>query len=246
MEETLPETQPKSFIDSARNVLNTARNKISSSLSSTPEVSQSIDINKDISHDMNSYSNVTPVENKMKFKEIAIYGGTIIILMILGVNIFYYLGNFTEILSSIFKTIMTFFGLGAANEVKKNVDVTTNNVNSGLNKLDDTIQKKKTRNKIDIKKKNNVEDSDDEDELITTAPKKASTNASTNKPTSTNAPNPDDATSSTQRKNTKPSYCYIGETDGVRSCTSVKNDIECMSGEIFPTMDICVNPNLRY
>lgn len=40
-------------------------------------------------------------------------------------------------------------------------------------------------------------------------------------------------------------YCYIGEDRGVRSCMYVGNGDMCMSGMIYPTMDVCVNPNLR-
>ena len=40
-------------------------------------------------------------------------------------------------------------------------------------------------------------------------------------------------------------YCYIGEDRGVRSCMYVGNGDRCMSGMIYPTMDVCVNPNLR-
>jgi hypothetical protein len=46
-------------------------------------------------------------------------------------------------------------------------------------------------------------------------------------------------------RRTKPGYCYIGEDRGFRSCIQVGPDIECMSGDIFPTMDVCVNPRLR-
>jgi hypothetical protein len=60
-------------------------------------------------------------------------------------------------------------------------------------------------------------------------------------------PNPvaDDATSSTQIPRTKSGYCYIGEDRGFRSCIEVSKDMNCMSGDIFPTMDVCVNPRLR-
>jgi hypothetical protein len=60
-------------------------------------------------------------------------------------------------------------------------------------------------------------------------------------------PNPvaDDATSSTQIPRTKSGYCYIGEDRGFRSCIEVSKDMKCMSGDIFPTMDVCVNPRLR-
>lgn len=40
-------------------------------------------------------------------------------------------------------------------------------------------------------------------------------------------------------------FCYIGEDRGVRSCLRVEKGERCMSGEIFPTMDVCVNPSLR-
>jgi hypothetical protein len=40
-------------------------------------------------------------------------------------------------------------------------------------------------------------------------------------------------------------YCYIGEDRGVRSCMYVGNGDMCGSGMIYPTMDVCVNPNLR-
>ena len=41
------------------------------------------------------------------------------------------------------------------------------------------------------------------------------------------------------------SYCYIGYENGQRECTNVFDGDICMSGEIFPKMDICINPRLR-
>ena len=58
-------------------------------------------------------------------------------------------------------------------------------------------------------------------------------------------PVPDDATSSTQIPRTKSGYCYIGEDRGFRSCIQVTRDMKCMSGDIFPTREVCVNPRLR-
>ena len=59
-------------------------------------------------------------------------------------------------------------------------------------------------------------------------------------------PLPDDATSVTQcAGRSKSGYCYIGEDRGFRSCIKVGENDQCMSGDIFPTMDICINPNLR-
>jgi hypothetical protein len=59
-------------------------------------------------------------------------------------------------------------------------------------------------------------------------------------------PLPDDATSVTQSGGrSKSGYCYIGEDRGFRSCIKVGENDQCISGDIFPTMDICINPNLR-
>lgn len=42
-----------------------------------------------------------------------------------------------------------------------------------------------------------------------------------------------------------PGFCYVGSDDAFRSCVKVGYDDLCMSGEIFPTHELCVNPNLR-
>jgi hypothetical protein len=40
-------------------------------------------------------------------------------------------------------------------------------------------------------------------------------------------------------------WCYIGEDRGYRSCAKVGVNDTCMSGDIFPTNELCINPNLR-
>ena len=64
----------------------------------------------------------------------------------------------------------------------------------------------------------------------------------------TDEPTHDDSLSEIQRgssSKTKPGYCYIGTDRGVRSCVKVGQYDKCMSGEVFPRMDICINPALR-
>jgi hypothetical protein len=55
----------------------------------------------------------------------------------------------------------------------------------------------------------------------------------------------DNASSSIQKKSGKTNWCFIGEEDGTRNCAALNKGQECMSGNIFPSMDICINPNLR-
>jgi hypothetical protein len=40
-------------------------------------------------------------------------------------------------------------------------------------------------------------------------------------------------------------YCYIGYDNGQRECMEAYAGDVCMSGEIFPSLDICINPKLR-
>ena len=55
----------------------------------------------------------------------------------------------------------------------------------------------------------------------------------------------DESQSTIQTGGGKSGWCFIGEDRGFRSCAEVGPNDQCMSGDIFPTMDICVNPNLR-
>lgn len=41
------------------------------------------------------------------------------------------------------------------------------------------------------------------------------------------------------------SYCYIGTDDGQRECINAYAGDVCLSGQIFPKMEICINPRLR-
>ena len=56
----------------------------------------------------------------------------------------------------------------------------------------------------------------------------------------------DEASSSIQSAGSgKAGWCYVGEEKGFRSCAEVGVNDTCMSGDIFPTQEICINPSLR-
>lgn len=60
-------------------------------------------------------------------------------------------------------------------------------------------------------------------------------------------PQADDASSVTQKGKIsgKAGYCLVGEDRGIRSCMKVGEGDTCMSGNIFPSKDKCINPSLR-
>ena len=159
----------------------------------------------------------------------------ILILIFLGFNIFTYLGNFTEWLRNLFQPVLAFFGYGVAQTTKQIVnvsatgtkglvDVTAGTVTGGIDMLANGLSHKKKRGKSDMK---------------------ALDNSIRNQQSS--EPMPDDAGSKTQASKAKgkAGYCYIGEDRGFRSCIQVGEADMCMSGNIFPTQDICINPSLR-
>ena len=43
----------------------------------------------------------------------------------------------------------------------------------------------------------------------------------------------------------KSGWCYIGEEQGTRTCGEIGVNDTCMSGNVFPNQAICMNPNLR-
>ena len=43
----------------------------------------------------------------------------------------------------------------------------------------------------------------------------------------------------------KAGWCFVGEDRGFRTCAEVGVNDDCMSGDIFPSQELCVNPNLR-
>jgi hypothetical protein len=57
----------------------------------------------------------------------------------------------------------------------------------------------------------------------------------------------DDSMSNIQqsKSSSKSGWCFIGEDRGFRSCIKVNENEKCMSGDIFPSQEICINPNLR-
>ena len=175
-------------------------------------------------------------------------GLTIVILLFLGVNVFSYLGDFfqklKEIAAPFFKDILESLGYAvtettkdvtniAAKGAKLGIDVAAGTVESGV----DVIQ-----GQLDLEQSgNSSQQQQSSKSSISASLTSALANAEEN-----TEPLPDDAMSSTQRNGTgKSGYCYIGEDRGFRSCISVSENDTCMSGDIFPSQEICVNPSLR-
>ena len=192
-------------------------------------------------------------------------GLIVVILLFLGVNIFSYLGDFFQIvkeaIAPLLKNILESLGYVvtettkdvaqlSAEGAKLGIDVAAGTVESGINVI---------QGQLDIEQGSSSSSSSSSSgntnrqgqgqaqgkskaiDSISDSLSSALADAEYN-----SEPMPDDSMSSTQRSGpSKSGYCYIGEDRGFRSCIQVKDSDMCMSGDIFPSQDICVNPSLR-
>lgn len=172
----------------------------------------------------------------------------IVILALLGFNIFTYLSKTTDVLSDVFRPIFarlaTLFGytltrtteltaqgtkIGtdiATSALKSGIDVTSGALTGGLSSLEQNIkQPKQFLNQRTMPKKEldfNRESSNNLQFLSNVKPVESDVN-----------------------ETGKKGFCYIGTEKNVRVCASVGVNDKCMSGEIFPSQEICMNPTLR-
>jgi hypothetical protein len=173
----------------------------------------------------------------------------VVILALLGINIFYYLGDAADFTATIVDPIYKLFGYETSSTVKQTVKTSAKGANVAV---DSTATA--TKQTIDY-----VEDIFDDtlpSNNTTMAQSKQNTTVAqdklNNRPvvnSNVTASNEDDNTliinSVTPKSSGSVGYCYIGEDRGHRSCADISDESLCMSGEIFPSRDLCVNPNLR-
>jgi hypothetical protein len=189
----------------------------------------------------------------------------IILLALIGFNVFTYLDDITQWFSDTFgapfREVARFLGYAATDTVKTTVDVTAKGAKSAVDIAAgattsgiDVLQKTIGGGGEGIKASNTTSASASSTSSIgSTSTSTRSTNTNRAESTLENAlshakkepPQPDDATSRTQRSSGKAGYCYIGEDRGFRSCLKVGEQDTCMSGDIFPTHAVCINPRLR-
>jgi hypothetical protein len=198
----------------------------------------------------------------------------ILILAFLGINIFAYLAKGTQetvsIFSKIFEPILKFFGYNTLSTTKQVVETSATGTKAGVDIVAgattgaiDTIEETAKSGlpvatsgtsigvssnipqgqtaSSSLPVQNNIQqaganiDKWQQDSL---------SKALENSRQSTDNISPDDSRSSIQTTG-KSGWCYIGEDQGIRTCSQIGVNDVCMSGDIFPTQDVCINPKLR-
>ena len=156
----------------------------------------------------------------------------VLVLLFLGFNLFGYLGEGADYLKDLLAPILKFFGYSVGETSKKTISESQKGTKFATDIIGDSI-----KDAVDVSEK-----------ALGIANKpslKQDVNVNKKKTPDVAAPDNSDSMLQTSKAKKKAGYCYIGEDRGFRSCVKVNKDDVCMSGEIFPSMQVCVNPSLR-
>ena len=213
-------------------------------------------------------STINSDEGGNMFSSLLFWLGIAILLIFLGFNVFTYLGDAGEFLRKLFAPILSFFGFTIGETAKQTIQTSATGsqgiiggvagaATSGINLLESNLTKSSGSNSSQSASSQSA------------SSQSASSQSTTSPPLSTSPPSPASSipkpSTSMQQENTPPSnpsgqiesipvnnsksgqvgYCFIGSEKGSRSCASITKSDTCMSGDIFPTLDLCVNPSLR-
>jgi hypothetical protein len=189
----------------------------------------------------------------------------ILILALLGINIFTYLARGTQgavsIFDQIFAPILKFFGFVTIETTKQTIENTQAGTNAAVNAVANTsvgalntaeqigggtgtgTGTGTNSNSIPLGKMANPSQgiSFQTEGKIEQYKEDALEKALSNASQSANEVQPSESSASVG----KSGWCYIGEDLGVRTCTNIGVNDVCMSGDIFPTQAVCINPSLR-
>lgn len=168
------------------------------------------------------------------------------VLAFLGFNIFTYLGKITDMFISIWNSIIDWvnkrFGTNFADLAKQTINVSATGTKGAVDivqGVSDTTIDTLSKNEQGISSVNEIKEPPptDFDNIVQNGgvPNKSAGEVEA-------AP----AYSSVGQVG-QAGWCFIGEAQGtgIRTCSKVGQNDTCMSGDIYPTQDVCVNPNLR-
>lgn len=198
----------------------------------------------------------------------------ILILAFLGINVFSYLEMGTEKTKDIFAPILKLFGYETLQTTKQTVETSAIGAKAGVDIIANTTTGAIDSIENKAKANSNNNNNSSNNQVIGQQPSNASKNtqpiqeqqmmekqineledfqeqnlqkALDDSKSSNSGPRPDDSLSRIQASSGsgKAGWCFIGEDRGFRTCSQIGQNDQCMSGNIFPSQEICMNPNLR-
>jgi hypothetical protein len=228
-----------------------------------PDSDTSSPLSKETSNETNSFvdsftnNSDTGESSSSSSNPINLTNILILILIILvifsyfGLNLLTILGNsfqrFSDITAPYVKQFLAAVGYSTGEVINKSADVTSDAAKIGIDIAEGTVQ-----NIGDLFKKG-------ASELDGNAKKSSDKNSSEKKPSleqkinSKSEPKkkpeevkPDSGENPIQKpiSSAKQNWCLIGEYQNKRGCVAVTESDKCLSGQIFPSQQMCLNPTL--
>ena len=152
----------------------------------------------------------------------------LLILSLLGVNLFIVVGNVIQVIVNIFKPlfyqILAILGYTTGTLINKTADITSDVARVGVDIAEGTVQsvgnllKDASKNAVNIETKKELD-------IVISEPKADTTESPIQNNISTG----------------KTSWCLVGEQNGRRGCVEVNDASKCMSGQLFPNAEMCLN-----
>lgn len=160
----------------------------------------------------------------------------LLLLSFLGINLLNKTGDLLESITTIFGPLITqvlsIFGYTAGTVLDTSADTATNLAKGGLDIANGTLQsvadllKESSKFNIDTKSKAQLD------------------GAINNSGYKINEPKPDNMLNPIQNpiSSNKSKWCLVGEYEGKRGCIDIVNESNCMSGQLFSSRELCMNP----
>lgn len=213
------------------------------------EALQKIDVPDKINESLNINILEEPVvvetNNNEKFKTYAIF----LILFVFVLFLLRYLLNYTILGQNIKNIVLNFFyniELGGKKifqnikEVKDSKKDMIKDTKNTLQELENAVNKNVRSISKNLKNKNLV------NKKLLLNKKNNQQNKQKNKPKKISKEEIQaDKSTNTIQSRSKIGFCYVGNDRGYRSCMEIDEMDKCVSNQIFPTRELCINPTLR-
>ena len=179
----------------------------------------------------------------------------IFFLAFLGFNIFKYFASGTDVITNLLSPIIALFGSLTGDTAKTTINETSGGSKTILDKasttgqtLLDNVQQGATSGISSLQdglNKTASQSTNNGDDLTLSIVNTANADKMSDSLKKGKNNDLDLEPEPTQTNTLNQGYCYIGKINDTRYCGKVSNREHCMSGDIYPSMDICINPSLR-
>jgi len=175
---------------------------------------------------------------------------TLLILSFIGINVLAISGNLLNELAKIFGPTFThlaaMFGYSTGELINNTADVAADATKLGVDIAEGTAQdignliKAASQGGMDEKQRNEL------DRLLKSPNCPSSVKKALEKPAKSGDAKPAKSDDAIQKpissQKSKAGWCFVGDYEGTRGCVELDEHDKCMSGQIFPSQKMCLNP----